>query len=89
METKERLTKELWELDSSKMYVVDDFGNIFEDDYDYAKYIEDDYEGLNDGLEDWLNQMCEKTTLEFGSTLIKNEIDTLRDKLEFYKEMLK
>ena len=33
--------------------------------------------------------MCEKTSLEFGSTLIKKEIDTLKDNIEFYKERLK
>ena len=28
MENKKGLTKEIWELDSNKMYVIDDFGNI-------------------------------------------------------------
>ncbi len=89
MENKKGLTKEIWELDSNKMYVIDDFGNIFEDDYDYSKYIENDYEGIEDGLENWISEMCEKTSLEFGSTLIKKEIDTLKDNIEFYKERLK
>lgn len=76
--------KNVWELELDKTYLVDDCDRIFESEYDYCEFIENDYEGIKDGLGEWLNQMCEENLEEFtGAELIKKRIKELEEYIEY------